>query len=86
MRGRVSNRRDAVAEGIEGAEIGVDDVDAEASVVERDAAIDEEHVAALLDGHAVHADLAEAAERQHPQTRGIGRKRGRHAIDLARRG
>ena len=57
---------------LERPEVRVDDVDAEPAVVERDAAVDEQHVAALLDGHAVHAHLAEAAERKHPQTRGGG--------------
>ena len=43
-------------------EIGVHDVDAEPAVVERDAAVDEHDLAALLERQAVHADLAEAAE------------------------
>ena len=53
--------------------VGVNDVDAEAAVVERDAAVDEQDVAALLDGHAVHADLAEAAERQERRRAGAAR-------------
>ena len=64
---RDDDAREALPEALERREIRVDDVDAEPAVVERDAAVDEQHVAALLDRHAVHADLAEAAERQHPQ-------------------
>jgi hypothetical protein len=36
-------------------------------MVERDAAIDEEHPATLFEGKAVHADLAEAPERTDAQ-------------------
>jgi len=42
----------------------MNDVDAEPSVIERHAAIDEHHLAALLDREAVHADFAETAERE----------------------
>ena len=55
---------DALAIRLERGEVGVDDVDAEAAVVERDAAVDEHDLAALLERQAVHADLAEAAERR----------------------
>jgi hypothetical protein len=58
---------DAPAKGLERAEVRVNDVDAEAAMVEGDAAIDQEHPAALLEGKAVHADLAEAPERTDAQ-------------------
>ena len=52
---------------VERAEVGVDDVDPEAAVVERDPAVDDERLAALLEGEAVHADFAEAAEDEDTQ-------------------
>jgi len=39
------------------------DVHPEAAIVERHPAVDEEHLAALDDGQAVHPDLAQATER-----------------------
>jgi hypothetical protein len=43
-------------------EVGMNDVDTEASVVEGHPAIDDEHLAALLEREAIHANLAQAAE------------------------
>jgi hypothetical protein len=61
------NAGDTPAKGLERAEIGVNDVDPEAAMVERDATIDEEHPATLFEGEAVHAHLAEAPERTDAQ-------------------
>src|SRR5206468_744625 len=66
---------DPLPEGLEGAKIGVDDVDAEATVVERDAAIDEQHVSALLDGHAIHAHFAEATQGEEAEASAAKGKR-----------
>ena len=44
------------------AEVGVQDVRAEPAAVERQATVDHDALALVLDGHAVHADLAEPAE------------------------
>ncbi len=67
-------------------EVRVDDVDAEIALGEHDAAVDHEQVAVLLDREAVHADLAETAERHEAKGRrgarrwGLpGRPRARHA-------
>ena len=77
--------RDARSERIEGAEIGMHHVHAEAAIVERHPAIDEDDLAALLDGHAVHAHFAQPAERQEANGRaGAWRHYGGHAVDLAR--
>ena len=54
---------DAAAVSFERREIGVDDVDPEAAVVEGHAAVDEQDLAPLLERQAVHPDLAQAAER-----------------------
>jgi hypothetical protein len=43
------------------------DVDPETAIIERDAAVDEQSLAILLDRHAIHADLAEASERKDAQ-------------------
>ena len=56
----------AAAVRLEGVERRVDDVDAEPARVERDAAVDDQELAALLESEAVHPDLAEAAERDVP--------------------
>ena len=40
-----------------------DDIDPDPPIVERDPTIDQNSLAPLLERHAVHADLAEAAER-----------------------
>ena len=78
---------DARAEAVERREVGVDDVDPEAAVVERDAAVDEQSFAALLDRHAVHADLAEASERKdadHGADLAQGQRSGRSVAGGAR--
>ena len=49
---------------LERSEVGVHDVDAEPPIVEADPAVDEEHLAPLLDREAVHPDFAEAAQRK----------------------
>ena len=54
---------DVDAEPVEGREVRMDHVDAEPAVVERDPAVDDQRLPALHDRHAVHADLAEASER-----------------------
>jgi hypothetical protein len=43
-------------------EVRVHDVDAEPSTVEGHTAVDHQHLTSLLEGEAVHANLAEAAE------------------------
>ncbi len=58
------------AQPVERGEVGVDDVDPEPAPVERDAAVDDERLAPLLEREAVHPDLAEPsqgddAERRH---------------------
>ena len=60
---RHEDARDATSKRLERAEVGVNDVDPEAAAVERDAAVDEEHPAPLLEGEAIHADFAEPPER-----------------------
>ena len=60
-------------------EVGGDDVDAERLVGEEDAAVDDRDPAGGLDGEAVHAHLAEAAERDDAD-------RGWHGGSLAREG
>jgi hypothetical protein len=57
---RDGDARDAVA--LESREVRVHHVDAETSPVEPDPAVDDEHFASLLEGEAVHPDLAKAAE------------------------
>src|SRR4051794_22778933 len=49
---------DAPSQGVEGRKIRVNDVHAEPAVIERDPAVDENDLAALLYRHAVHAYLA----------------------------
>jgi hypothetical protein len=51
-------------------EVRVHDVDAQAALVEGDTAIDDEHLAALLEGEAVHPDFAEPSQGEKPQERG----------------
>ncbi len=59
---------------LEGREVGVHDVDPQASTVERDAAVDDQRLASLLEGQAVHADLPEPTERDDAERgeRGAG--------------
>ena len=60
--------------GVERGEVGVDDVDAQAAVVEGDPAVDHQHFALLLEREAVHPDLAETAEGEDAERReGQGR-------------
>jgi len=65
---RDDDAEDAAAERLERLEIRMHDVDAEPAVVERHAAIDDDDLTALLERHAVHPDLAEAAERKSRST------------------
>ena len=53
----------ADAQVVERGEVGVDHVDADAAVVERDAAVDDDHLAPGLESERVHPDLPEPAER-----------------------
>src|SRR5580698_7260441 len=46
-------------------------VDTEAAIVERDAAIDDEGLPALLESQAVHADFAQTPESDEPQRAGL---------------
>ena len=64
-------------------EARVIDVDAEIGRRKRDAAIDEQHVVALLESHAVHPDFAQSAERDDAKRRGVccGIGRQRNAPD-----
>ena len=48
-------------------ETRVEDVDPEIAGGERDAAVDEHHLAVLLEGEAVHADLSEPAQGHEPE-------------------
>jgi hypothetical protein len=54
------------AKRLEGREIGMDDVDPEAPVVEGHATIDDERLSALLERQAVHPYFAEPSKGQKP--------------------
>ena len=62
---RHEEARDPVV--VEGPELRVDHVDPEPAVVERHPAVDDQGLAALLEGEAVHADFAEATEDEDAQ-------------------
>src|ERR1700683_319244 len=61
----ISVRQDDAAHAhlFERRKVGMDDVDPEAAVVERDSAVDEDGLAVLLQRERVHPDLAEPPER-----------------------
>jgi hypothetical protein len=54
-------------QGVEHREIRVDDIDPKVAVVEGNTAIHKQNLASLLEGEAIHANLAKTAERKDAQ-------------------